>query len=155
MISVVEHFFTCLLVICVFFGKMSMQVLCRVLFRLFGFFILNCVGFLHILLLLCCLVTKYIFVHFVAALLFVTKMCLTLCDLMECGLPGSSPHGFSQARILDWVAFSFSIEFFNPGNKPASPGGRQSLYHRATRKAIIHILTLYWVNHLQIASTTQ
>ena len=27
---------------------------------------------------------------------------------MDCGLPGSSVHGISQARILEWVAISFS-----------------------------------------------
>ena len=30
------------------------------------------------------------------------------CDAMDCSLPGSSLHGISQARILDWVAISFS-----------------------------------------------
>ena len=34
----------------------------------------------------------------------VTKLCLTLCDPMGCSLPGSSIHGVSQARILEWVA---------------------------------------------------
>ena len=36
---------------------------------------------------------------------------LTLCDPTDCGLPGSSVHGFPQARILEWVAISFSREF--------------------------------------------
>ena len=36
------------------------------------------------------------------------KSCLTLCDPMDCTLPGSSVHGISQARILEWVAISFS-----------------------------------------------
>ena len=31
----------------------------------------------------------------------------SLCDPMDCGLPGSSVHGISQARILEWVAISF------------------------------------------------
>ena len=30
------------------------------------------------------------------------------CNLVNCSLPGSSVHGFLQARILDWVAISFS-----------------------------------------------
>ena len=30
------------------------------------------------------------------------------CNPMECSLPGSSIHGISQARILEWVAFFFS-----------------------------------------------
>ena len=38
----------------------------------------------------------------------VTKSCLTLCDPMDCGPPGSSVHGILQARILEWVAFPFS-----------------------------------------------
>ena len=32
----------------------------------------------------------------------------TLCDPMDCSLPGSSLHGILQARILEWVAISFS-----------------------------------------------
>ena len=38
----------------------------------------------------------------------VTQSCLTLCDPMDCSLPGSSVHGIFQARILEWVAISFS-----------------------------------------------
>ena len=30
------------------------------------------------------------------------------CNPMDCSLPGSSVHGISQARILEWVAISFS-----------------------------------------------
>ena len=33
---------------------------------------------------------------------------LTLCDLMDYSQPGSSIHGLLQARILEWVAISFS-----------------------------------------------
>ena len=32
----------------------------------------------------------------------------TLCDPMDCSLPGSSLHGILQARVLEWVAISFS-----------------------------------------------
>ena len=38
----------------------------------------------------------------------VAQLCLTLCDPMDCSLPGSSIHGIFQARILEWVAISFS-----------------------------------------------
>ena len=31
-----------------------------------------------------------------------------LCDPMECSLPGSSVHGIFEARVLEWVAISFS-----------------------------------------------
>ena len=37
----------------------------------------------------------------------VTQSCLTLCDPMDYSLPGSS-HGIFQARVLEWVAISFS-----------------------------------------------
>ena len=30
------------------------------------------------------------------------------CDPMDCSLPGSPVHGILQARILEWVAISFS-----------------------------------------------
>ena len=36
------------------------------------------------------------------------QSCLTLCDPTDCSLPGSSVHGIPQARILDWVAISYS-----------------------------------------------
>ena len=36
------------------------------------------------------------------------QLCLTLCNPMDCSLPGSSVHGILQARILEWVAISFS-----------------------------------------------
>ena len=36
------------------------------------------------------------------------QSCLTLCDPMDCSLPGSSVHGILQARILKWVAVPFS-----------------------------------------------
>ena len=33
---------------------------------------------------------------------------VSLCDLKDCSLPGSSVHGILQARILEWVVCSFS-----------------------------------------------
>ena len=38
----------------------------------------------------------------------VAQSCPTLCNPMDCSLPRSSLHGISQARILEWVAISFS-----------------------------------------------
>ena len=40
----------------------------------------------------------------------VTQLSLTLCGSMDCNLPGSSLHMVFQARILEWVAISFSRE---------------------------------------------
>ena len=38
----------------------------------------------------------------------VAQSCLTLCDPMDCSLPGSSVHGIFQAIVLEWIAISFS-----------------------------------------------
>ena len=40
--------------------------------------------------------------------MFVIQLCLTLCDPMDCSLPGSSPHGIPKANILEWVLIPFS-----------------------------------------------
>ena len=39
------------------------------------------------------------------------------CDPMDCSLPGSSVHGIFQARILEWVAISFSRGSSRPRNR--------------------------------------
>ena len=41
----------------------------------------------------------------------------TLCDPMDCSLPGSFVHGIFQARILEWVAISFSRGSSRPRNQ--------------------------------------
>ena len=38
----------------------------------------------------------------------VVQLCLSLCGLMDCSLPGSSVRGLLQAKILEWVAMAFS-----------------------------------------------
>ena len=38
----------------------------------------------------------------------VAQWCPILCNPMDCSLPGSSVHGIFQARVLEWVAISFS-----------------------------------------------
>ena len=65
----------------------------------------------------------------------VAQPCPTLCDPMDCSLPGSSLHGILQARILEWVAISFSRGSSQPRDQtPAShiPGRRFNLW--ATRE---------------------
>ena len=47
-------------------------------------------------------------------LLLVIQSCPTLCDPMDCSMPSSSVHGILQARILEWVAPSFSRGFSQP-----------------------------------------
>ena len=36
------------------------------------------------------------------------QLCLTLCNPLDCSLPGTSVHGILQARVLEWVAMPSS-----------------------------------------------
>ena len=58
-----------------------------------------------------------------------TKSCLTLCNPTGCSPLGSSVHGISQTRILEWVAISFSRGPSQPRDwTHVSCNGRQILY---------------------------
>ena len=37
----------------------------------------------------------------------IAQLCPTLCDPVDCSLPGSSVNGIFQARVLEWVAIAF------------------------------------------------
>ena len=41
----------------------------------------------------------------------VAQSCPTLRDPMDCSLPGSSIHGIFQARVLEWGAIAFSMNY--------------------------------------------
>ena len=47
----------------------------------------------------------------------VAQSCLTLCDPVECSPSGSSVHGILQARILEWVAISYSRGSSHPRDR--------------------------------------
>ena len=51
----------------------------------------------------------------------VTQSGPTLCDPMDCSLQGSSVHGIFQARVLEWVAISFSRESSQLRDRTRSP----------------------------------
>ena len=57
----------------------------------------------------------------VCVCVLVAQSCPILCDPMDCSPPGSSVYGIIQARVLEWVAISFSGYLPNPGIKPGSP----------------------------------
>ena len=46
------------------------------------------------------------------------QLCPTLCDPMDCSLPGSSVQGILQARTLGWVAIPPPGDPPDPGIKP-------------------------------------
>ena len=66
-----------------------------------------------------------------------TKLCLTLCDPMDCSSPDSSVRGISQVRILEWVAIFLSNGTSDPGIELLSLAlaGRFFTTHWATREA--------------------
>ena len=57
----------------------------------------------------------------VVAEALVAQLCLTLCDSMDCCLPGSSVRGILQARIREWWPFPSPEDLPDPGIKPGSP----------------------------------
>ena len=66
----------------------------------------------------------------------VTQSCPILCNPIDCSPPGSSIHGISQARILEWVAVPFSSGSSQPRDRTwASPLQADSLLVWATREA--------------------
>ena len=60
-----------------------------------------------------------------------TQLCPTLCDPMDCSLQGYSVHWIFQARVLEWVAISFSRGSSRPRDQTqvSRIAGRQILYH--------------------------
>ena len=80
----------------------------------------------------------------------VAQSCPTLCYPMDCSPPGSSVHRIFRARVLEWVAISFS--------RASSPSRNQtrlsSIVSRcftvwASGKSIVNIMSLIcWVKHI-------
>ena len=54
------------------------------------------------------------------------QSCSTLCDPIDCSPPCFSVHGIPQARILEWVAISFSRDLPNPEIEPMYPASPAS-----------------------------
>ena len=65
----------------------------------------------------------------------VTQSHPTLCDPMDCSLPGSAVHGIFQARVLEWVAIAFSNLIFTP---------RLFLFLLFIYLIFIKLFILYW-----------
>ena len=92
--------------------------------------------------------TLLFFFFFFALYSFVcvsTQLCLILCDPLDCSPPGFSVHGVLQARILEWVAISFSRGSSRPRDQTPisciSYIGKWILYHCATWEAVCILLT--------------
>ena len=75
----------------------------------------------------------------------VIQSCPTLGNPMDCSPPGSSVHRISQARVLEWVATSFSRDFLDPGIESASPGlAGRFLNNAPPGKALCPCIFLYF-----------
>ena len=89
---------------------------------------------------------RYIYIYTLHCCQWVTRSCLTIWDPVDCSPPGSSVHGILQARMLEWVATSFSRGSYQPWDwtciSRVSCVHRQILYHWATREAL-HTLYIY------------
>ena len=75
----------------------------------------------------------------------VVQLCLTVCNPMDCSLPGSSVHEIFQARVVEWVAISFSRRSSRPRDWPwfsCIVGRRFTLW--ATRDPQKIVLKIYW-----------
>ena len=65
----------------------------------------------------------------------------TLCNPMDCSLPGSSVQRVFQARILEWVVIPPLEDLSDPGIKPMSPALTGGFFHHwATCKAPINCM---------------
>ena len=51
----------------------------------------------------------------------VAQLCSTICDPMDCSLPGSSVHGIFQARVWSGLPFLSPGDLPQPGTEPGSP----------------------------------
>ena len=76
----------------------------------------------------------------------VAQLCPTLCDPMDCSLPGSSVNGILQARILEWVAIPFSrgsSQPRDPTQVSCSAGGFFTVW--TTKQALLRMKSLQMV----------
>ena len=72
----------------------------------------------------------FCFLKFIITESEVTQSCLTFCDPMDRYLPGSSAHGIFQAKVLEWVAISFSRGSFQASDRTrVSRIAGRMLYH--------------------------
>ena len=77
-----------------------------------------------------------------------SQSCLTLCDSMDCSLPGSSVHGILQARVGVGCHFLLQGIFPTQGLNPCLLHCRQIFYHCATWEEQFYPCSLFKENLL-------
>ena len=57
--------------------------------------------------------SKVTYSYYAAAAAKSLQSCPTLCNPMDCSLPGSYIPGIFQARVLEWVAIALSDSYYS------------------------------------------
>ena len=81
-------------------------------------------------------------VGYVCVCVLVAQSCPTLCDPLDCSLPGSSVHRIFQTNILEWIAIHFSTGSFLPRDQTQVSCTAGSYYHWATREVALFSITV-------------
>ena len=68
----------------------------------------------------------------------VAQSCPTLCDPTDCSLPGSLVHRIFQARVLEWVAISFSRD-----RTRVSPIVGRRFYHLSYQESHVKLCLIF------------
>ena len=103
------------------------------------------------------LMTKVILMYMKWSEMKAAQSCATLCNSMDCSLPGSSVHGILQARILEWVAIPFSRESSKPrdqtqvsctaGSFFTSWATREAQYMKGIRPSWVYFRNARFISH--------
>ena len=96
-------------------------------------------------------------IDFFSCCCLVAQLCLTLCNPMDYSPRGSSVHGISKARILEWVAISSPGDLPNPWIEPMPPvlqANSSPVSHQESPNEIILWLA-YRLPFSQFSSVTQ
>ena len=85
------------------------------------------------------------------------QLCPTLRKRMDCYLPGSSVHGTLQARVLEWVAISFSRGSFRPkdSTQVSCIAGRLFTVWAASYCVLITVRSVWRALQIQFISSSQ
>ena len=77
-----------------------------------------------------------------------SRLVMSLCDPVDYSPPGSSVHGVSQARILEWIAIFSSKGSNQPKDQtPGSPALQaDSLCYSASKRSKVGSFVETWVN---------
>ena len=85
------------------------------------------------------------------------QSCLTTCDPMDCKQPGSSVHGITQARIMEWVVISFSRGSSRPSDQtcvscksPALHAESLPLSHQASNIFADCSIWVWWLEPVHV-----